>query len=189
MEFNMIFKYNYIIFTIYFLLCFYTNIVLAQANDNYIKSEEEKLAQDLSNPVSSLVSVPIQFNYDRKAGTGNGELYTINVQPVIPFELNDQWNLISRTILPITKKRDISPSISNEFGLGDTIQSLFFSPKSPNSSGWIWGAGPVFLFPTGTSEVLSTEKFGAGPTAVALKQSGPLTYGLLSNHIWSCNLI
>lgn len=69
--------------------------------------------------------------------------------------------------------------------MGDVAQSLFFSPKAPTASGWIWGAGPVVLLPTGTDELLTADKWGAGPTAVALKQQGPWTYGALANHIWS----
>ena len=74
---------------------------------------------------------------------------------------------------------------STQFGLGDTVQSLFFSPKEPTSNGLIWGAGPALLLPTGTENLLSGRKWGAGPTAVLLKQDGPWTYGFLGNHIWS----
>jgi hypothetical protein len=109
----------------------------------------------------------------------------INVQPVVPFSLNDDWNLISRTILPIIDQDDVPFSGVGETGLGDTVQSLFFSPKAPTSSGWIWGAGPVFLLPTATDDILGAEKWGIGPTAVALKQVGPWTYGGLVNHIES----
>ena len=70
-------------------------------------------------------------------------------------------------------------------GLGDTVQSFFFSPKAPTSGGWIWGVGPVFLWPTGTDDALGTGKWGAGPTAVLLKQQKGWTYGALVNHLWS----
>ena len=73
----------------------------------------------------------------------------------------------------------------NESGLGDITPSFFFSPKSPTAGGWIWGAGPVLLLPTATKDVLGTEKWGIGPTGVALKQAGPWTVGLLAGHIWS----
>lgn len=82
-------------------------------------------------------------------------------------------------------QNDVPFSGVSEFGLGDTVQSVFFSPKAPTSSGWIWGAGPVLLLPTATDEVLGSKKWGIGPTAVALKQQGPWTFGGLVNHIES----
>jgi len=149
-------------------------------------SDAADVAKKLANPIASLISVPLQFNYDRDFGTEDeGTLLRLNVQPVIPFSLNDDWNLISRTILPLVDQQDFPFSGYSEFGLGDTVQSLFFSPKAATSGGWTWGAGPVFLVPTATDEFLGSKKWGAGPTAVALKQSGPWTYGALANHIES----
>ena len=101
------------------------------------------------------------------------------------FTLNEEWNLISRTILPIIDQSDLPVKGAGESGIGDILQSLFFSPKAPTSGGIIWGAGPVFLIPTASEDVLGGEKWGIGPTAVALKQAGPWTYGALVNHIES----
>jgi hypothetical protein len=148
--------------------------------------ESADIAKQLANPVASLISVPLQFNFDDGYGTdGDGSIMRLNVQPVIPFSLNDDWNLISRTILPVVDQQDFPFDGYDEFGLGDTVQSLFFSPKAPTSGGWIWGVGPALLLPTATDEFLGGEKWGIGPTAVALKQSGPWTYGALANHIES----
>ena len=144
------------------------------------------LAKKLAYPVAALISVPFQFNYDSDIGPADqGSRLTVNVQPVIPFSLNDDWNLISRTILPIVSQEDIFPGSGDQSGLGDIVQSVFFSPKAPTGSGWIWGVGPAFLLPTATDDLLGADKWGAGPTAVALKQDGPWTYGALGNHIWS----
>ena len=93
--------------------------------------------------------------------------------------LSDDWNLISRTILPIAYQNDIAGPSGDQFGLGDTVQSLFLSPTKPGPGGIIWGLGPVFLVPTATDGLLGGEQWGAGPTGVALKQSGPWTYGIL----------
>ncbi|MDE1996738.1 MAG: transporter, partial [Rhizobiaceae bacterium] len=143
------------------------------------------LAKKLSNPVASLISVPFQFNYDRGFGPNHGDRETLNIQPVIPFSLNDNWNVISRTIAPVIWQHDVAGPSGNQFGLGDITQSFFFSPKQPTSGGIIWGAGPVFLLPTATDDLLGSGKFGIGPTAVMLKQEGPWTVGALANHIWS----
>jgi len=159
--------------------------VLAFISSAHAQESAEDLAKKLSNPIASLISVPFQGNYDGGYGPNDGSKYTINVQPVIPFTLNEDWNVISRTIVPIVWQHDIAGPSGDQFGLGDTTQSLFFSPKKPTSSGIIWGVGPAFLLPTATDDLLGGGKWGAGPTAVVLKQSGPWTYGALANHIWS----
>ena len=143
------------------------------------------LAKKLSNPVASLISVPFQFNYDHGYGPNNGDKETLNIQPVIPFSLNENWNVISRTILPVIWQNDIAGPSGSQFGLGDTTQSFFFSPAKPGPSGIIWGVGPVFNLPTATDQLLGSGKWGAGPTFVVLKQDGPWTLGALGNHVWS----
>ncbi|WP_299839974.1 transporter [uncultured Paracoccus sp.] len=141
------------------------------------------LAKDLSNPVASLISVPYQLNYDSGIGPdGNGTRSTLNVQPVVPFSLGEDWNLISRTIIPFVHVSDIVPGESRS-GMGDVVQSFFLSPKAPTDGGLIWGAGPVFLLPTATND-LGADQFAAGVTGVVLKQSGPWTFGALANHLW-----
>ena len=150
------------------------------------ENNAQQLAQQLSNPISSLISVPFQLNYDRDIGaTDDGDRFTLNVQPVIPISLNSEWNLISRTILPLIHQSDIAPGSGTQTGTGDIVQSLFFSPVAPTAGGWIWGAGPAFLIPTGSDDLLTADKWAAGPTAVVLKQQGPWTYGALANHLWS----
>jgi hypothetical protein len=149
------------------------------------QDESQELAKQLSNPVASLISVPFQFNYDEGFGPNDGERVTLNIQPVIPISLNDDWTLISRTILPVIWQNDIARDSGEQSGLGDITQSLFFSPKNPGPSGIIWGVGPAFLVPTGTDDLLGTGKWGAGPTAVVLKQIDGWTVGALANHIWS----
>jgi hypothetical protein len=144
------------------------------------------LAKKLANPIASLISVPLQYNNDTGYGpAGDGVVDRLNIQPVIPVSLDEQWNLIARTIIPVVAQNDIPSSGQGDSGLGDIVASQFFSPKAPTASGWIWGAGPVELLPTASEETLGAGQFGLGPTVVALKQMGPWTYGVLANHIWT----
>ena len=147
--------------------------------------DAEEMAKKLSNPVASLISVPFQFNHDRSIGSADGNRSFINVQPVIPVKLNAEWNLISRTIVPLIDQKNVAGASGNQSGLGDVVQSVFFSPVAPTAGGLIWGAGPVLLLPTATKDLLGAKKWGLGPTGVVLSQSGPWTFGALGNHIWS----
>ncbi len=135
----------------------------------------DDLAQQLSNPVAALISVPLQLNYDTGYSPGKDK-WILNIQPVVPISITDDWNMISRTILPLIAQDDS--------GLGDITQSLFFSPKRPTASSWIIGVGPALLIPTG-SNGFSLDQWAAGPTAVMLKQEGSWTYGALVNQLWS----
>lgn len=143
-----------------------------------------ELAKKLANPVADLISIPFQFNYDEGYGSKDAGIWRLNAQPVIPITLNEDWNLITRTIVPVVYQDSLAAGLNSEFGLGDIVQSFFFSPKKP-TNGWIWGVGPVFNWPTATDDALGSEKWGAGPTAVVLKQEKGWTYGILVNHIWS----
>jgi hypothetical protein len=111
----------------------------AAPSDEQAKAAE--LAQKLQNPIANLISVPMQNNWDFGIGPTDAMRYYVNVQPVIPFSLTTDWNLITRTILPVIYAESPLPGGDNTAGLGDIVQSFFFSPKAPTSGGWIWGEG------------------------------------------------
>jgi hypothetical protein len=164
------------------LLAMASPVLAQQADDAPTASDADALAKQLSNPVASLISVPFQYNYTRTYGD-NGYQNLLNIQPVYPLSISDDWNLISRTILPIVQQKNVQPGKS-QFGLGDTVQSFFFSPKAAGPSGLIWGIGPAALIPTGTDHI-GGDTWAFGPTFVMLKQAGPWTYGILANQLWN----
>jgi len=147
---------------------------------------ESELAKDLLNPFTTLVRVPVQFGYDQRIGPESaGKLYSVNIQPVVPFALDADWTLISRTILTVTAQKDVEPGSGRQFGLGDTLQSFFISPRKLTSGGAAWGVGVAALVPTATDDMLGGKKWGLGPTAGLFRDIGPWTLGILANHIWS----
>jgi hypothetical protein len=142
------------------------------------------VAKQLSNPVADLVSVPLKREWDTNIGPEDADRTTYVVQPVIPIELNDEWNIISRTIVTLYADAESPVKGGNdETGMGDTLQSLFFSPRKPTANGLIWGVGPVFSLPTG-DDGLTSDKTSVGPSVVLLKQVDGWTYGFLGNHLW-----
>jgi hypothetical protein len=149
--------------------------------------DETELAKKTQNPVADLISVPFQSNFNFNTGSKDATVYILNVQPVIPIHLTHDWNLITRTIMPIINQPSLFPgpnSISGSaWGLGDINPSLFFSPAKPGAV--IWGVGPTFTIPTATDSKLGSGKFSLGPTAVALTIQGPWVFGALINNQWS----
>lgn len=154
------------------------NHALAQTNI------EDDLAQKLSNPVAALISVPIQNNIDYGIGQLKGSRYTLNVQPVIPFSLTSNINLIARVIVPYVDQYNISGVGEHQSGISDIVATAFFTPAKP-SNGLVWGVGPAFLIPIGSNPYLTTQKWGVGPSVILLKQQNGWTTGLLANQIWS----
>jgi hypothetical protein len=139
------------------------------------------LAKQQQNPISSLISVPLQVNWDFGLGDRDATGTLFNIQPVMPFPVSRSTNLILRVILPLASQPGSGDARVN--GTGDIVMTAFFSPSK--SGRVTWGVGPVFLLPTATNNALGSEKFGVGPSAVVLTQPGPWTIGLLFNHIWS----
>ena len=169
-------------------LAFCTLVQPAQAEGTSHAEEigDADLAKELANPIADLITIPIQMNYDSDIGrSDDGWKLTTNIQPVIPFALNEDWNLITRTIMPVISQDDIFQGAGSQFGLGDISESLFFSPKEPTSGGVIWGVGPILLLPTATENLLGAKKWGAGPAAIAVTMRGHWTLGFLANHVWS----
>jgi hypothetical protein len=149
-------------------------------------ASNEDLQTQLANPVAVLVSVPVVTAVDQNIGRHEGgSRVTVTVQPVLPFRLNADWNLVTRTLVPLVSQDDVVPGSGRQQGLGDVSSTFFFTPARSVKGGWTWGAGPVLLLPTGTDALLTARKLGLGPSAVMLKQDAGLTYGALVSHVWS----
>jgi hypothetical protein len=143
----------------------------------------EELAKAAQNPIASLISLPLQNNTNFSFGPQEKTQNILNVQPVLPFELTDKWNLITRTILPLISQPETAPGTERTFGLGDTTFTAFFSPR--DSGKLIWGAGPALVFPTATDDRLGSDKWAAGPSFVALTMPGKWVIGSLFSNVWS----
>lgn len=141
------------------------------------------LAKAAQNPIASMISLPLQYNANLGVGADDRTQHVLNIQPVIPVRIDADWNLITRTIVPIVSVP--VPGTARTGGIGDLQLSLFLSPA--RSQGWIWGAGLVVQAPSATDDLLGQDKWGLGPTAVALRmqQGSPWVYGALVNNIWS----
>ena len=151
------------------------------------EDEEAELARAVQNPVADMISLPFQnstnFNFGPLERTQN----VLNIQPVIPINVTQEWLMVTRTILPVVSQPAFLPGQDREFGLGDTLFSAFFSPKDRNLwlGNWLWGAGPAILLPTSTQDRLGVGEWGAGPSAIILTMRGRWVIGSLFSNVWS----
>ena len=144
---------------------------------------EEELAKQTQNPVADLISVPFQNNFNFGTGSKNRTVWILNIQPVIPIKISEEWNLITRTIMPVINQPSLFSGTSSATGLGDINPTFFFSPAK--SGELIWGVGPTFTLPTATDSLIGSGKFSMGPAAVALTIQGHWVLGALANNQWS----
>jgi hypothetical protein len=145
----------------------------------------EKLAKLAQNPVGNLISVPFQNNTNLNFGPEKGTQNILNIQPVIPISVNSDWNIITRTIIPVISMPSLYPGDDRTNGIGDTVFTAFLSPANPGPL--IWGAGPVVQLPTNSNSELGNKNWGLGPSFVVLHldKGDPWVYGVLVNNIWS----
>ena len=158
----------------------------APADGHMDKGENslEEMAKSAQNPMAAMISVPFQNNTNFNVGPGEETQNILNIQPVIPFSLNENWNLITRTIIPVISQPGFAPGQDRENGIGDIQLSLFLSPVQPSSGGWILGGGLVAQFDTATDSRLGAQRQGLGPSFIVLRPDGAWVYGGLVNNIW-----
>ena len=146
------------------------------------KSAEE-LAKAAQNPIASMISLPFQNNTNLNIGPNDSTQNILNIQPVWPFEINDDWNFITRTIIPVVSNPDVLTGEGRVDGIGDTLFTGFLSPK--DSGDVTWGVGPALLLPTATEDTLGQDTWGAGISAVVLTMPGKWVIGSLLSNVWS----
>lgn len=151
---------------------------LAGAQDN----SASELAKASQNPVANLISLPFQNNTDFEWGPDEDAYNVLNIQPVIPLSLSDDWNVITRTIIPVVSQPGVVDGQDRKTGLGDVSFSAFLSPAEPGD--WVWGAGPALVLPTSTDNRLGADEWAAGPSFVFLTMPGRWVVGSLLSNVW-----
>jgi hypothetical protein len=136
------------------------------------------------NPVAKMMKVPFQNDFDFGVGPNQVTQYTLNIEPIVPFTLNEDWNLITRTVIPIISEPSAGPGQASVAGLGDINPSIFLSPAAKGRHQF-WGIGPTFTFPTGTSPQLTSGQWSLGPSAVYMATPGQWMLGVFANQQWS----
>jgi hypothetical protein len=144
---------------------------------------QEQMAKEAQNPIARLISVPIENDFNPQTGINKDDNYVLQMKPVVPFNLSKDWNVITRTIIPVIQVPDLAPEVKGATGLGDVNLSLFLSPAKAGHV--IWGAGPIVSFPTATEDTLGTKKLSVGPTVVVLRSQGHWLFGTLVNNLFS----
>jgi hypothetical protein len=165
------------------LIIFCLLIALPLADAAQQEPSAEDLAKKTQNPVADLISVPLQSNWNFGAGSRNKTIYILNIQPVIPISISQEWNLIRHVIMPVINQPALFAGSNGATGLGDINPTFFLSPAKPGEL--IWGFGPTMTLPTATDRDLGSGKWSIGPAGVVLTVHGPWVYGALLNNQWS----
>lgn len=148
-----------------------------------IAADTEALAKAAQNPIANMISLPFQNNTNLNIGSNDETQNILNIQPVWPFAINDDWNLITRTIAPVVSQPDIFTGEGRVNGIGDIIFTAFLSPSAPSEI--TWGVGPMILMPTATDDTLGQDTWAAGISGVILAMPGKFVVGSLVSNIWS----
>ncbi len=164
-------------------LLFTATVIIVLLSTHASAESSEDLAKAAQNPVANMISLPFQYNLNTGIGPDDETQSILNIQPVWPIGLNDDWNLITRTIAPVISQPDILTGEGRVNGLGDINFTAFLSPAA--AEGLTWGVGPAFVLPTATDNTLGADKWSAGASAVLLTMPGNWVIGSLFSNIWS----
>ncbi len=140
---------------------------------------DQELAVSVHNPFEDFVKVPIQSTTGFQLGRAHKVGDSWNIEPLLPFSLNADWDLFARPSLTFT----YAPTPHEQSGLEDFETSFFLTPH--NAATWIWGVGPIFDFPTASSSELGSGRWSAGPTAALVYSEGPWLNAILTDQLMS----
>jgi hypothetical protein len=157
-------------------------VVPACAQESSAQGTSE-IAKQAQNPIANVISVPFENDFNPQTGVKKEDSYVLEMKPVVPLRLSNDWILITRTIIPVIQVPDLAPSVHGTTGLGDIQESLFLSPAKAGPV--IWGAGPAISFPTATQSILGTKKLSVGPNVVVLRSQGHWLFGTLAQNLFS----
>jgi hypothetical protein len=160
-----------------------TMIVLFGAVPPTQAQDSSEIAKQSQNPIANLISVPLENDFDPQTGIDKDDSYVMEMKPVIPIRLSNDWTLITRSIIPVIQVPDLAHGISGTTGLGDIQESFYLSPAKAGPV--IWGAGPAISFPTATQSILGTKKLSVGPNVVVVRIQGHWLFGTLAQNLWS----
>ena len=179
-------KYHKPVIVVLFIMLT-SSVIQAGTGDGHIdpgENELSELAKSVQNPLADILILSIQNNTNFNFGPQEKTQNVLNIQPVYPVNLNDDWNLLTRTIVPVISQPGLVPGQERKNGIGDVQFSALFAPVETTSGGWLWGAGVITQLDTATNDRLGSGKWGLGPTALALKIADEWVYGALVNNIW-----
>lgn len=143
----------------------------------------DKAIADAQNPIAHVISIPLQNNLYTRVGPYKKTADSFLLQPVIPIGLNEDWTLVTRTIVPVVYEPRLSPEQGEKTGLGNIEPQVYLTPTHPGKL--IWGVGAQLWLPTASDKELGENHWGGGPTAVALTIDGPWVVGALVNNVWA----
>ena len=146
---------------------------------------DTELSKDTENPVTRQITLPLRYEADFNDGAYKATKDTFEIdQAVVPFRLNEDWALITRTKLPVEALPPKKLGDHWAFGLSNGYTTFFLSPE--HGEGFYWGVGPVLYYPSATNSSVGVNKWGSGPSAAFVhKDEDPWVFGAVVNNIWS----
>jgi hypothetical protein len=138
----------------------------------------QEVARGVRNPISTLWQMTLDHEI---VGVNGGDFehaepaYTGSFQPTMPVNLSRfglerfdwarDFNVITRAIVPFAVTQPLEPGDGDRrSGFGDIELASAVAPN--RSSGWVWGIGPTFIFPSASDDALGQGKWQAGPVGI-----------------------